>query len=1673
MTRKYTKTSKRIISYILILAMLLTSIIFVIPVNVTAASQVIEPTPEYLAVKDGGTYIYDVEDLVALYELDHANVNRIVNESGEGKTYADDQATYTPENYKTYTIQNDLVLTTNHSKAWALYCHINGMNTEGRVCTITLNGAYHVFSWGCDLSIKNLKIDGSVVIDDEDYIDNIGPLVSHGIDGHAVLENITSDVDITIKKWGDNLTSDQRVGGVISKLDLANDTVCNGNEDDILTNVSFTGSITFEATAPLYGYVGGIVGSGTVYSMDKNASTGYKLTMTGCTNEGTITIASDLNGMSVGGLVGCVSSDADITRCVNTGEINISGDYSYSYIGGIVGKFQVVSNTYWKFNINMSDCDNVGNIICTAPYQTDVTYSEIKTLSNGTTTYKNHISTTAKTDDNKWVVLARVGGIIGSIDGVATFENDYAHNVEILRCRNMRSLEGGNTDKKIALGDVRATSVGGIIGYAAKVYITLNLCLNDATIDSSNVIPSSDSQSHAGVAGMIGQLTQPGSYKLDADYQLVDGECKNANRTAVIKNCINEGDINIKPGSKNYNMGGMVGRCYAVPDLTVTKCINDGNITAENLNAGSWSGMGGMVGNYMTVAPVRYNTSNGEHTFSWSALNSGRLNVSYCYNNGTLIGHQAGGMLGRGDQLCADDITLSFKNCYNNGPITADYIAAGIVATVGANADGRFECFGNLQIEYCVNSQNATITAGTDYTNNTGNVAAAGILGISWGDSYAGNYTANNKDYSNKDNEKTRVYLCGNEAKIVLAYKYASTTVTEDDPATEGNEYTYKYEYGEIDNKLYIGEIWGRVNNHAELISTDAFGSGWVKNLSESGNPETQYFGSGASGFTNNNRWTGYHLTGGAADGYLEQSDNDSGTGTSTRLTKLTKIITDSSGIITDEATFRTALEISVEKIVSYVAGSGFTITEGNDTGEDGILYLKNNITLTQNVAAHQSLDNGIFYGNGHTVTLNGANAMFYGINGDACGIYDLNVAGSITENSTLRHISPLTEHGSANGNNITIKNVHSTVNITVGANAGGAKSVGGVFSKMEGGNQTVYFEDVTYSGTIDINQNATDTGDALAYQAVGGIVGQVRATQEAVFINCSTSGTITVGGTNAGVSQGIGGIVGELQCNNLTMRYCTNNATITDENSTKLYSIGGMIGGMGVATMSESTEHGKIRGGKIIECTNTGNLTGKTAGGIIGGVSTLISGDGTFEVFGANNKGTINGTSAAGGLIGDVSLDTYRTYSIKSRGANMGNVTSSGVAGGIVGSAANLIFDNAVNRGAVSGGTGVGGVIGSVSGTVRAEGVVNHGDVSGTDKVGGVAGNVSGTSMYFHIAENGGDVTATGATAAGIVANAAAAGEINTSANAGAISATTNIAGVVGTASAAVTVDDCYNTGVLDSSAVTPYPVSKPGLSVTTTDRDTNLYKEGTVPADKASKYTLSKACGGAAIETVVEEAYFWAYDMNGLNERIAQADAAIAQGLYSSAQESAINTAKAQAQSLLDADWTIEDNWAYQSYYNDVDERLRAALNADGADLNSRADYIISIPAEIPAATTLNAAAEYDLSAELLNYSVFTKLEVSIESENNFKLVNTETSQDIINYDLYADGKKVANNDVLINLEGDGSATPQEKTQTVKIQAVTTSTNIVAGDYSDPISFRINCYAEVGDTYPAEPAA
>ena len=178
------------------------------------------------------------------------------------------------------------------------------------------------------------------------------------------------------------------------------------------------------------------------------------------------------------------------------------------------------------------------------------------------------------------------------------------------------------------------------------------------------------------------------------------------------------------------------------------------------------------------------------------------------------------------------------------------------------------------------------------------------------------------------------------------------------------------------------------------------------------------------------------------------------------------------------------------------------------------------------------------------------------------------------------------------------------------------------------------------FSGTFDGQSNEIQN----IYIHKTGRAGLFETVTNATIQNIGISGNIT------GTTQ-VGGIVGMVE-NSATIKACYNKASITNEGTEDMSSVGGICGASHLAKIT------------IINCYNTehAKIDGNTAGGILGVTQTASD---LFEIYNSFNLGEIKGKKYAAGMVAFSSnygkcINVYST----------GNITGIEKTGGIMGGA-------------------------------------------------------------------------------------------------------------------------------------------------------------------------------------------------------------------------------------------------------------------------------------------------------------------------------------------------------------------------------------------------------------------
>lgn len=421
-------------------------------------------------------------------------------------------------------------------------------------------------------------------------------------------------------------------------------------------------------------YVGGLVGLVT------NAS-GVSLTVSNCTNAGTITAKSD-----VGGLVGGALYTTTVENCRNAGTVVATGGSSTNGCGAIVGTIKNQTTT-------ITGCINNGTINNgSCAMETDTSYGcTVEGTTMGTASVSDMTNVSSAEDTSYEAAVNYADTLIGNNAGSNRKENasitedivgysdarvEYVDLSQVMDYTTYAALEdkAGITEVKICTAGELKQLRGdfGSSGYNPEMTIYL-----------ANDIEMTESIAPIGTSGNPFKGTFDGQ-----GYEISNFTINNssANRGlfgyvngAVIKNVVLSGSI-----SGGQQAGGIVSYVYD-GNVTIENCYNKASVTSSGAYAG---GIAALVRNATGVS----------------------LTVSNCTNTGAItatadVGGLVGGAL----------YTTSITNSRNTGTVTA---------TAGTTANG---CGGLVGI---VKNQPATISCAI----NNGAVVAgactgAGIVG--------------------------------------------------------------------------------------------------------------------------------------------------------------------------------------------------------------------------------------------------------------------------------------------------------------------------------------------------------------------------------------------------------------------------------------------------------------------------------------------------------------------------------------------------------------------------------------------------------------------------------------------------------------------------------------------------------------------------------------------------------------------------------------------------------------------------------------------------------------------------------------------------------------------------------------------------------------------------------
>lgn len=248
-----------------------------------------------------------------------------------------------------------------------------------------------------------------------------------------------------------------------------------------------------------------------------------------------------------------------------------------------------------------------------------------------------------------------VGGIVGVANGTVSISN----------CEMNGGVIGGH-------------QIGGLVGFAQGCNLTIEGCINNATVTTTSQASDNNRTSAGGFVGYV----NAGANVTIKSYTDENGQTKKST---------NNGKISTTSSADNKGVGGFVG--YSYGKITLTDCVNEKNATITGKER-----VGGLVGyigkadsdsqKEMVIsgcenkAAVTSNSTNDVYGIGGIVgYNSGhKVAITNCINSGAITGtHETAGIIGYSDHS-------EISGCTNSGAVSGFATVGGIVGKMGGGS---------------------------------------------------------------------------------------------------------------------------------------------------------------------------------------------------------------------------------------------------------------------------------------------------------------------------------------------------------------------------------------------------------------------------------------------------------------------------------------------------------------------------------------------------------------------------------------------------------------------------------------------------------------------------------------------------------------------------------------------------------------------------------------------------------------------------------------------------------------------------------------------------------------------------------------------------------------------------------------------------------------------------
>ncbi len=426
----------------------------------------------------------------------------------------------------------------------------------------------------------------------------------------GTIENVTNNADIT-------------VSGVSKGY---KGSIC-GESTGPVTSCVNRGDIFFDGAPHSDGsmYFGGVIGRASSADVE----------VRNCSNEGDMKFVFNdelTQSVYIAGVSGAINNNAKILNCTNSGNVlaTCKGSNSNALIAGVV----------CYAGGEVSDCSNSGDVEFRSESAYGLSDGPVKgTGIAGIASYVGWTDNTVKNNTNSGNIALSAGYTLGyqTVGGFTKYSSNVggvfacAYKCSVEGCSNSGSVSSRITRIELSpapgFNTTARQSVGGIISSAWGI---VSCCTNYGKIDVDWRTSSHDAPLAKNFVTMVGGI--------------VGGDYHSDQLSTYVKDCINEGDIEIicDAAGSNNAFGGISGwpTKENASGKSVTNCVNKGNITVDGF---SKSRIGGITGGAAShIGNTNYGKVYLKHGASNCAIGGvagfmNFLNISDCSNYGDVV----------------------------------------------------------------------------------------------------------------------------------------------------------------------------------------------------------------------------------------------------------------------------------------------------------------------------------------------------------------------------------------------------------------------------------------------------------------------------------------------------------------------------------------------------------------------------------------------------------------------------------------------------------------------------------------------------------------------------------------------------------------------------------------------------------------------------------------------------------------------------------------------------------------------------------------------------------------------------------------------------------------------------------------------------------------------------